>query len=258
MKSAADWSAYLTEAEEGRVAVAPITDSEPISSDFAYEVQAHTVAAKLARGDAVVGAKLGLTSKAKQVTMKVDQPIYGVLTASMALELEAPLRISDLIHPRVEPEIAFITGEDLTGPGVSHHDVLDATAWVTAGLEIIDSRFADFRFTHADVVADNTSASRFLLGPTRVPPAELGDLALLGCVVEADGRVTETAAGAAVLGHPASAVALLVNWLGRTDHVLPKGSIVLSGGLTNAHPLRPGGWISASFAKLGTVTLRGA
>lgn len=253
------WAGYLLEAEARREAVAPITDAEPgLDAEGGYAVQALLIEAKLEAGERIVGAKLGLTSKAKQAAMSVDQPVYGVLTSGMALEFEQPLVCAGLIHPRVEPEIVFVLGESLSGPGVTGHDVLDATRWLTCGLEVIDSRYADFRFTHADVVADNTSASRFVLGPVRRSPSDIRDLALVGCNLQAGSRVVATAAGAAILGHPAGAVAMLANWLGARGGSLERGAIILSGGLTNAVPIYPGLSVSATFAHLGTVTLRGA
>jgi 2-oxo-3-hexenedioate decarboxylase len=169
---------------------------------------------------------------------------------------EVPLTLAELIHPRVEPEIAFILSDDLAGPGVTNHDVLDATAGVCAALEIIDSRFADFRFTAADVVADNTSAARFVLGPTRVDATF--DLALVGCLLELGPDLVATAAGAAVLGHPAAAVAQLANALGARNERLEAGWVVLSGGLTPAVALAVGGFVTATFGRgLGRVGIRG-
>lgn len=258
MPDLAKWAGYLLDAEARREAVAPITDAEPeLSAEDAYGIQALLVAAKVSAGERVVGAKLGLTSKAKQDAMHVDQPVYGVLTSAMALEFEQPLDCARLIHPRVEPEVVFILGDELAGPGITGHDVLDATRWITCGLEVIDSRFAEFRFTRADVVADNTSASRFVLGTVRKKPSDIPDLSLMGCNMQAGGDVVATAAGAAILGHPAGAVAKLANRLAERGERLVRGAIVLSGGVTNAIPMHPGSSVSATFAHLGTVTLRG-
>ncbi len=258
MPDLAKLARYLVDAEARREAVTPITDAEPgLSAEDGYAIQALVIDAKLAAGERVVGAKLGLTSKAKQAAMSVDQPVYGVLTSGMALGFDQPLNCDELIHPRVEPEIVFMLAESLAGPGVTGHDVLDATRWLTCGLEVIDSRFADFRFTHADVVADNTSASRFCLGSMRCSPSEVPDLSLVGCNLQVGSKVVATAAGAAILGHPASAVAMLANWMGARGGSLDTGTIIFSGGLTNAVPMHPGVSVSATFARLGTITLRG-
>jgi 2-oxo-3-hexenedioate decarboxylase len=249
------WAEYLLDAERDRAAVSPITDTEPeLRLDQAYAIQRRLVDEKVANGERIVGAKLGLTSRAKQEAMGVHEPIYASLTDRMLLPAESALPLAELIHPRVEPEVVFVIGDDLAGPGVTAQDALDATAAVCCGLEIIDSRYADFRFTLPDVVADNASAARFTLGPVRVAPDF--DLSLVGCVLDADGAPVDTAAGAAVLGHPAEAVALLANELGRQGARIEAGWIVLSGGLTDAIRLGPGSNVEATFARLGRVGIR--
>jgi 2-oxo-3-hexenedioate decarboxylase len=249
------WVQYLLDAEERREAVDPITDvAGSLTLDEAYALQDELIARKVAAGQRIVGAKLGLTSHAKQAAMGVHEPVYGWLTDAMALGTEEPLRNGKLIHPRVEPEIVFVLGEDLAGPGAGVPDVLAATAAVCCGLEVIDSRYRDFRFTLPDVVADNTSAARFVLGGSPVAPDF--DLSLVGCVLESDGRPVATATGAAALGHPAAAVALLANALGSRGRRLERGWIVLSGGLTDAVAVGPGSNVEASFARLGRVGVR--
>jgi 2-oxo-3-hexenedioate decarboxylase len=252
----AKWAEYLLDAEAKVEAVAPITDVEPdLTIEDAYLIQDKILERKLADGEQIVGAKLGLTSRAKQESMGVHEPIYAWLTDRMLSPLEAPLALDELIHPRAEPEIVFVLERDLAGPGVSAQVVLDATTAVCCGMEIIDSRYADFRFTLPDVVADNASSARFVLGPRRVAPDF--DLSLEGCLLEVHGDLVATAAGAAVLGHPAEAVALLANALGARGRKLEAGWIVLSGGLTDAQPVTRGRNIAATFARLGSVGVRG-
>ncbi len=250
------WADVLMRAEGDRVAIPPITDIEPgLTVEDGYAIQAEVVVRKVAAGQRVIGAKLGLTSVAKQQQMGLSEPVYGVLLSAGVHAGEAPLVVSELIHPRVEPEIVLQLGADLAGPGVTAADVLDATVGVGCGLEIIDSRFADFRFTAADVVADNTSAARIVLGPTMVAPDGL-DLALIGVLLEQDGEQVATAAGAAVMGHPADAAALLANFLGARGSGLEAGWLVYTGGLTNALTLTPGTHVRASFGHLGSVGVR--
>jgi 2-oxo-3-hexenedioate decarboxylase len=249
----ARWADYLFDAARRNEAVPAITSIEPtLSTADAYAIQDKLIERRLSLGERLVGAKVGLTSRAKQREMGIDEPVYGWLTDAMALETGASLELSTLIHPRAEPEIVFILGEPLAGPGVGIHDVLAATSAVCCGLEVLDSRFVDFRFLLPDVIADNTSASRFVLGPVAVPPAEL-DLSLVGCLFEENGIVAATAAGAAILGHPATAVAKLANFLGQRGRRLEPGWIVLSGGLTAARSLTPGLHLDAMFARLGRV-----
>jgi 2-oxo-3-hexenedioate decarboxylase len=249
------WAEYLLGAEATAEAVAPVTDTEPrLTLEDAYRIQDELIERKLANGERLVGAKIGLTSRAKQESMGVHEPVYAWLTDRMLVPRETPLSLGGLIHPRAEPEIVFVLQRDLAGPGVTAQAVLDATSALCCGLEIIDSRYTDFRFTLADVVADNASSARFVLGARRVAPEF--DLALEGCLLEVDQELVATAAGAAVLGHPAQAVAHLANALGTRDRKLERGWVVLSGGLTEAQPLVPGRQIDAIFARLGHVGVR--
>jgi 2-oxo-3-hexenedioate decarboxylase len=250
------WADHLVKARATCTAVAPITDSEPeLTLDDAYAIQETVLERSLADGRRVVGAKLGLTSVAKQVQMGVDQPVFGWLTDDMQLPAEAPVRLDEVIHPRVEPEIVFVLGDDLVGPRITAHDVLDATAFVCAGLEIIDSRYESFRFTLPDVVADNTSAAKLTLGIERHSVDRL-DLGLVGVLLEVGPELVETAAGAACLGHPATAVAALANWLADRGRSLEAGWFVLSGGLTAAVALTETRPVCATFGHLGTVSVR--
>lgn len=247
----------LLAAEGERRAVAPLTDAyDCLTVEDGYEIQAAIIDRRVAGGDVVVGAKLGLTSKAKQQAMGVDVPCFGVLLGSRRLTADEPVRLNEFIQPRAEPEIVFHLRDALAGPGVTPQDVLAATGAVSCGLEIIDSRYDGYRFTLTDLAADNTSAGRFLLGAQSVDPGEIPDLSLIGCLLEVDGGVVATAAGAAVLGHPAEAVARLANWLGGRGGALQAGWSVFSGGLTIAVPLFAGTYVAATFGRLGHVSAR--
>lgn len=252
-----NWADYLFAAERDHQAVAPVTDTHPdFSREDAYRVQDALLERRLADGERIVGAKLGLTSRAKQQEMGIAEPIYGWLTDRMLVNSGSALSLKECIHPRVEPEIVFVIGAPLAGPGVGIQDALQAIAHVCCGLEVIDSRYVDFRFKLADVIADNTSASRFTISGRSVPVTDL-DLALTGCLLEESGKLVDSAAGAAILGHPAAAVADLANFLGARGRRLEPGWLVLSGGLTAARALRPHVEISAVFSRLGRVSLRG-
>lgn len=224
----------------------------------AYAYQRELIDRKVAAGDSVVGAKLGLTSKAKQAQMNVNEPGYGVLMASGWLAPEEPVPFDQLIHPRIEPEIVFHIADDIEGPGITGADVLDATAGITCGIEVIDSRYAAFKFTLPDVVADNTSAARYVFGTQMVHPRDIPSIPHLGMVLEADGDIVTTAAGAAILGSPADAIAGYANWLGRRGERIEAGWVIMSGGLTEAVPLAVGKLITATFAYLGAINLRTA
>jgi 2-oxo-3-hexenedioate decarboxylase len=243
----------LIVAERERKEIAPFTDAHPdFDVDAAYEAQRLFVESKLAAGQTLAGAKLGLTSRAKQQDMGVSAPLYGMVTSGMIAPYGEALDVANLIHPRVEPEIAFLLARELAGPtGVT--GVLAATEVVFGAVDVLDSRYRDFRFRLPDVVADNASAGRLLLGPRACRPGEIEDLRLVGCVLRHDGDVIGTAAGAAVMGHPAASVAWLANRLAEHGDRLPAGSLVFSGGLTAAVPIRPGHAVTAEFDGLGTV-----
>jgi 2-oxo-3-hexenedioate decarboxylase len=248
--SVAELAARLAKAAADRTVIEPLTADVPdLDLATAYRVQREL------RGFAghVVGWKLGLTSRAKQEQVGVSTPVYGFLAGSGALDIGERLDTSQLIQPRCEPEIVFVLGRDLVGPHVTAADVMAATAGVAAGIEVLDSRYRDYRFTAADVIADNTSAARFVVG-IPMPPQGM-DLRLAGVVLEHNGQVVDTASGAAALGHPAAAVAWLVRTLAAEDGGLRAGEIVLSGGLTAAVPVRAGDVVVATIDRLGSVEL---
>lgn len=246
----------LAAAEDDRADRSPVTEEWPaLDLDTAYRVQDEIIARKIRSGQGIVGVKLGLTSRAKQQRMGIDAPLTAWLTDQMAMPIGTPLVTGELIHPRVEPEIVFVLGERLAGPGVTAARAMEAVSHVYAGLEVIDSRYTDFRFTLPDVVADNASSARFVVGGVARRPDEL-DLGLEACLLEVDGEVVDSATGAAVQGHPAEALALAANALAKRRVALEPGWIVLTGGMTDAVFAEPGGQVSAHFTNLGSVTLR--
>lgn len=233
-----------------------ITDAHPdMGWDDAYAVQDAILSRKLARGARVVGYKAGLTSHAKMKQMGVNEPVFGFLVDEFTAADGGEIRTSALIHPKVEPEIAFVTRDELRGPGCNVASVLAASDVVLPGIEVIDSRYRDFKFDLKSVVADNTSASRFVVGG-RIASARSLDLRTLGIVFEKNGEAVAFGAGAAVLGHPAAAVAMLVNHLGRRGQSLPAGSLVLSGGITEAVTVNAGDHVTLRVQHLGSVSVR--
>ena len=239
----------LGTAAEHRTAIAPLSAQAPgLDVDAGYAIQglARQVAGPLA------GWKLGMTSRAEQAQAGTGSPVRGFLASANALDLGRPLASDELIQPRAEPQIAFIMGRDLAGPAVTSADVLAATSSVATGIEILDSRLGG-QVTVPDLIADNASAGRFLVG-SPVPLAGI-DLRLVGVVLEHNGQVVGTAAGAAALGHPAAAVAWLIRSLAAAGEGVAAGHVVLSGGLTAAVPVRPRDVIVASIDRLGSVEL---
>lgn len=223
-------------------------------ADTAYLVQDRLLQMRTERGETVVGIKLGVTSRAKQRQVNVTEPGVAWLTDAMPLPAGEPVPIASHIQPRVEPEIAFVLGKDIEGPGVTAADAVDAIAYVFGALEIIDSRYTGYSFTMADATADNASSGRYVMGAVPVRPDRL-DLGLEACLLEMDGEVVDSATGRAVLGNPAEALAFAANKLAERGHALRAGWVVLTGGMTDAVPLAPGRSISARFTNLGSVTV---
>jgi len=249
---------HLLAAERSRTNTGPLTDEWPeLDAETGYAIQDRLIAKRLAAGERVVGVKLGLTSRAKQERMGIDSPLTAVVTDAMRIPAGATAPYGKLIHPRVEPEIVFVLGTDLTGPDVDVEKALAAVAAVHAGFEVIDSRYRDFRFRLPDVIADNASSSYFVVSEEAFAVADL-DLVAEEVVVKVDGREVDRANGAAVQGHPAAALALAANSLGRRGITIPAGSLVLTGGLTDAVELRPESEFTAEFSTLGTVAIPAA
>lgn len=253
----ARWAAYLLAAADDRSEVQAITKQvDELSVDDAYAIQAALLELHLAKGDAIAGPKLGLTSAAKQEQMGVNEPVYGWVTESSLVGENGEVALDGLIHPRCEPELVFRLGQDLAGPGVTAEDVLDATEEVVGGIEVIDSRYEAFSFTLTDVIADNTSAARVAVGTDGVGPRD-ADLITLGCVFEIDGEIAGTATGGALLGDPAACVAMLANFLGKHGQKLEAGWVIPAGAPTDAKPLAVGTVATARYSHLGSVTVKG-
>ena len=233
-----------------------ITDDHPdMDWDDAYAIQDEIRRRKIARGNRIVGYKAGLTSHAKMKQMGVSTPCFGFMADYYALPEGGECKVSELIHPKVEPEIAFVTKHALKGPGCHIGAVLAAVDFVMPGIEVIDSRYKDFKFDLKSVIADNTSAVRFVLGGRPVPVAEV-DLRTVGIVLEKNGEPLAFGAGAAVLGHPAAAIAMLVNHLGARGEELPAGSLILSGGITEAIAVQAGDSVCLRVQGMGSVGMR--
>ena len=255
--SAAAVAQVLLAAERDRTETPQLGDRFPdLDVATAYRAQQAFVQAKIDAGDPLIGYKLGLTSRNKQVAMGVDAPLYGRVTASMLSAPGDPVRFDRFIHPRVESEIAFLLARDVVAPATLT-SVLAATDVVFGAVDVLDSRYADFKFTYTDVVADNASAGAFYLGPIARRPHDI-DLRLVGCVVRVDGAVTMTAAGAAVMGHPAASVAWLANQLAEQGETLKAGQLVFSGGVTAPVPVLPTGSVTFEFDGLGVIEVNGA
>ncbi|SCF07175.1 2-keto-4-pentenoate hydratase [Micromonospora mirobrigensis] len=242
----------LGAAADGATAIAQLAAETGLDVDAAYAVQTALVQRRLNRGERLVGLKMGLTSKAKMAQVGVDEVIWGRLTDSMRVPDGGTVEHADFIHPRVEPEVAFLL-DRLPEPGEPLGAFTDAVRAVAPAIELIDSRYADFTFSLPDVVADNTSAAAFVVGPWSPVPDGLDNL---GVLLEIDGRVAQVGSTAAILGDPRRALDEGIRLAGRHGVRLRSGWLFLAGAATAAVPLRPGSHVRAVVERLGSCSLK--
>jgi len=246
--------AALAKAYATREPIEPLIDTfREATTEDAYRIQQHLVRRWVEDGDPVRGHKVGLASAAMQRQMGVDQPDYGHLTGGMFHLEHQPIPVGKFLQPRIEPEIAFVLGSALRGPGVTVADAVRAVDFVLPSLEIVDSRIKDWRISLVDTIADNASSGGVVLGSS---PASLDDvdLRLAGCVLYQNGEVASTGAGGAVLGSPINALVWLANTVGPLGVTLEPGHVVLPGSMTRAIPVRPGDTVVATIAGIGSGT----
>lgn len=251
-----DLADELWEADRSAKPIAPLTERHPdlVLSD-AYAIQTVNITRRTEAGQRIIGRKVGLTSRPMQEMLGVDEPDFGVLTDEMLVEDGDAIDLGRLVQPRVEAEIAFVMGQDLTGPGVTTARALIAIAGALPSIEIVDSRVADWKIKLVDTVADNASSGLLVTGGRVRPVAEL-DLRTLGVLISRNGEIIDSGAGAAALGNPARCVAWLANKLEEFGEGLKAGDIVLPGAVHKMVPVAPGDVFRAEFAHLGAVTAR--
>ena len=237
-------------------AVAPLRDGlDPGDAVGAYAVQALNTAYWIGQGRRVVGRKVGLTAKAVQAQLGVDQPDFGVLFDDMAIADGGVLAASRVLQPKAEAEVAIVLARDVTNPAASAADIAAATDHAVAAIEIVDSRIADWKICFADTVADNGSSAFYVLGSVRKPLAGL-DLYTCGMALEVNGALASLGAGAACLGHPIEAAAWLARTLAAAGDPLRAGDVVLTGALGPMVALIPGDHVEAKIGGLGSVSFR--
>lgn len=245
----------LLAAEECRTPALQLTKTfADIQIEDSYAISSLVTETKIARGDRLIGHKIGLTSKAMQASSQIDEPDYGHLLESMLLNDGARVRFEDYCVPRVEPELTFILKEPLKGPGIGLVDVLRATEWVVPSIEIIDARVQNPRKIQ-DTVADNGAAAGIVLGGRPVRPDAV-DLRWVGAIFYRNAEIEETGLAAGVLGHPAMAIAWLANKVGRFGTVLEPGHLMLSGSFTRPVWAAKGDTLHADFGPLGSVSVQ--
>ena len=244
-----EYAALLDDAARHAREVAQFDLEKDISLEDAYAIQAASIMRRVQRGESRVGVKMGFTSRAKMLQMGLSDVIWGRLTTAMQLEEGSMVEFSRFVHPRVEPELAFILKRALAG-NVSGPEALAAVEAIAPALEIIDSRFADFKFTLPEVIADNASSSGFVLGQWHDPHTPFDNL---GLTLNLDGRPVQVGSTAALLGNPLRSLVAAARLAARADEPLQAGWIVMAGGATPAEWINPGQHVSIEMQQLGSA-----
>ncbi|RKE38641.1 2-oxo-3-hexenedioate decarboxylase [Paraburkholderia sp. BL23I1N1] len=229
--------------------VAQFAEAEELGGPDAYAVQSASIARRVQRGERRTGVKMGFTSRAKMVQMDVHDMIWGRLTDAMAEADGACISLGRFVHPRVEPELVFLLRRPLEGH-VSLPEALEAVEAIAPALEIIDSRFDNFRFSLSDVIADNASSSGYVIGPWQDPRQDFSNL---GLVMSIDGVARQTGSTAGILGHPLRSLAAAVRLSASAGEPLQSGWLVMAGGATAAETIVPGQHVLLEMQGLGRV-----
>ncbi|BDH45528.1 2-oxo-hepta-3-ene-1,7-dioic acid hydratase [Salmonella enterica subsp. enterica serovar Choleraesuis] len=255
-------AAELDQAERQREQIAQISPRFPeITLDDAYAIQRCWVANKIAAGRTLKGHKIGLTSRAMQMSSQIDEPDYGALLDDMFFPQGSDIPFERFIVPRVEVELAFVLAKPLRGPNCTLFDVYNATDYVIPALEIIDARCPNVDPVTGlprkvfDTISDNAANGGVVLGGRPVKPDEL-DLRWISALLYRNGVIEESGVAAAVLNHPANGVAWLANKLWRHEVQLEPGQIILGGSFTRPVAARPGDTFHVDYGPLGAISCR--
>jgi 2-keto-4-pentenoate hydratase len=243
----------LREAQASRKPVAPVREeARQGDATLAYAIAQVNVDERVNNGERIVGRKIGLTSPAVQQQLGVDQPDFGTLFASMAFGDNEPMPLASLIQPKVEAEIALVIDRDLTAEKHTFADLIRATAYAVAAIEVVDSRIRDWDIRFFDTVADNASSALFVLGSR---PVLLRDVDLAACTMtlSKQGEVMSRGSGTACLGNPLNAAAWLADRMVQLGTPLRAGDIVLTGALGPMVAVKEPGSYLAQIEGLGMV-----
>lgn len=252
----AELAERLRRAERDGVPIEPIGDALSAGGvDAAYAVQRMNEDEWVAAGRRVVGRKIGLTSKAVQAQMGVDQPDFGVLFADMCLADGDSLAAGEVLQPRVEAEVALVLNKGLPEPDTTMNELITAVDHLLPAIEVVGSRIVNWNISILDTIADNASCGRIVTGTRPVSPAAL-DLAAAGMVMEVDGRVESVGSGAACLGHPYRAALWLVRRMAELERPLRAGDILMTGALGPMAAFPPGANAVATIQGLGQVRIK--
>ena len=247
MNHITELATILDDAAREARAVAQIDAEGRLSLQDAYAIQKASIERRLARGEKRAGVKMGFTSRSKMVQMGISDLIWGRLTTGMQVEEGSSIELSRFVHPRVEPEIAFILKKPLAGL-VTAAEALSCVEAVAPALEIIDSRYRDFKFSLTDVVADNASSSGFVIGAWNNPREDFSNL---GLTMNVNGVAVQIGSTAAILGHPLRSLVAAARLAAAAGEPLQAGAVVMAGGATAAEWIKPGSYVSIEMERLG-------
>ncbi|CAB3658146.1 4-oxalocrotonate decarboxylase [Paraburkholderia phenoliruptrix] len=254
MSNIAELATLLDDAALNATEVTQFDPEGRLSLDEAYRIQAESIRRRLERGERRVGVKMGFTSRAKMVQMGLSDVIWGRLTDAMQIEEGTAINLSRFVHARCEPELAFILKRPLEG-NATGPEALAAVEAIAPAIEIIDSRYKNFKFSLPEVIADNASSSGFLIGAWCDPKIHFSNLGLIVCV---DGRVVQVGSTAALLGHPLRSLVAAARLSAAAGEPLQAGWVVMAGGATPAEWIKPGQYISVDIEQLGRVGFHAA
>lgn len=243
-----DLAQRLDEAAATATATDQLATEHSLSLQDAYEIQRLSIARRLSRGERMSGFKLGFTSRAKMLQMGVNDLIWGRLTDAMAVANGGEIALERYVHPRAEPEVAFLLKAPLGG-SVTREEALDAVQAVAPAVEIIDSRFRNFKFSHIDVVADNCSSTGYVLGNWQEDFKDLGGLRMALCINDQE---VEVGSSNDILDHPLNALVEAARCLAESGEALAPGQILFAGAATAAVALNAGDRVRADVEGLGS------
>ncbi|WP_028216655.1 2-keto-4-pentenoate hydratase [Paraburkholderia oxyphila] len=249
MSNLNDYATLLDDAAREVREVGQFDPTGRLSLADAYEIQSLSIKRRVGRGERRVGVKMGFTSRAKMVQMGLSDVIWGRLTDGMQIEDGASTSFARFVHPRVEPEIAFVLKRPLEG-NVTGPQALAAVEAIAPALEIIDSRYKEFKFSLPEVIADNASSSGFVVGAWQSPTIDFSNL---GLTLNIDGRVVQVGSTAALLGHPLRSLVAAARLSALAGEPLQAGWIVMAGGATPAEWIKPGQYVSLDMERMGTT-----
>ena len=244
-----DFSITLDNAAKNANPVTQLSNDSKITLEDAYEIQAESMERRYARGESILGIKMGFTSLAKMKQMGVHDMIWGRLTDTMQINPNGELHSQNFIHPRAEPEIAFLLKKDVENP-VSLEEIDEYLAGVAPAIEIIDSRYKDFKFSLEDVIADNCSSSAYVIGEWHAPDTDISNVPI---TIGADGNVQQSGSSKAILGNPLKSFIEATRLALHYGQELKKDMIILAGAATPAIHINKGETVEATFGELGAL-----